>query len=283
MKKNKFLGGWLTPIIVSLIAFILFSVSPLQAALYTNPTIQLTDTLVTGASYSALGRDTKIKFTGTGAARTLNLFAVNTITTKGQLLYIQAPSDADTYNLTIDASGSELIGTATTLVCSRPNGVTLLENNGTSWDVLNDGSGILPYTGKITGYTQTLIASELYSADNTVDWYIGPFPRAATVTGIKIIPKSSVTQAAGDYWSFSCINTTGSVALLATADSNTTKTSTGAALTLGTARSLTLHGTAANLNVAAGDVAKCTATDAGGSSNATTISLPSFAINYIDR
>jgi hypothetical protein len=96
--------------------------------------------------------------------------------------------------------------------------------------------------------------------------YITRVPKDCTLIGAYITVGTTVAQSGSDYWTINLKNVTNSnTDLLAQADSNTTKTTTGTAITAGTARTLVLHGTVGNLNLTAGDVISFIATDASGS------------------
>ncbi len=82
-------------------------------------------------------------------------------------------------------------------------------------------------------------------------------PVAGTITGIRFTCKDSLAQHASNYLTFAVVDHTNSdAAVLAATDANTTKTSTGTAITGYATRNLALSGTGANLIVAAGDVLK---------------------------
>ena len=86
-----------------------------------------------------------------------------------------------------------------------------------------------------------------------------------------------------NYITFSAMNKgqagSGTTAMLAATDPNTTKATGGAALAAHTPRSLTIHGTTANLNVTEGDRIICTATVTGTLGGTKTISKMSLIIN----
>jgi len=80
---------------------------------------------------------------------------------------------------------------------------------------------------------------------------------AGVLTGARFSGTDALAASDTNYITFSITNLgtsgSGSAAMLAATDANTTKTTGGTALTANAARSLTLNGTAANLVVAAGD------------------------------
>ena len=80
---------------------------------------------------------------------------------------------------------------------------------------------------------------------------------AGVLIGARFSGTDALAASDTNYITFSITNLgtsgSGSAAMLAATDANTTKTTGGTALTANAARSLTLNGTAANLVVAAGD------------------------------
>ncbi len=88
------------------------------------------------------------------------------------------------------------------------------------------------------------------------DWYLlAPF--AGVLSGLDFSGIDALAQHGSNYVTFSATNLgqagAGSAAMLAASDANTTKTTTGSALSANTKRSLTLSATAADLVVAKGD------------------------------
>lgn len=81
-------------------------------------------------------------------------------------------------------------------------------------------------------------------------------------------------------WSITNLGQTGSgsTAMLAATDANTTKATGGSAVSANTKRSLTVHGTAANLVVAAGDRLRIRAAVTGTLAN--TITFPAYIIRF---
>ncbi len=175
MKKKSFRGLFASIFLTSLI--LLGSFTPVLAAnRQQNPTIQYTDTLIT-ASYTQKDTDTVIRKTGTGTAVTITLLPVARTSFKGQLLWIVGPSDAATYNVTIDGNGSETINGATTKTISKAYGSVLLKNNGTTWDILVDNSTLnatdslsvhLAGTETVTG-NKTFSGTNAFTGETTLD------------------------------------------------------------------------------------------------------------------
>lgn len=115
-----------------------------------------------------------------------------------------------------------------------------------------------------------VLSTKITSNVSNAGTAILPGSNTNTAIGYFIIPRDGVlveaqivaedTLAANDtnYQTFALTNTlrsgAGTTAMLAATDANTTKATGGSALTAQVARTLTLHGTAANLRVAKGDV-----------------------------
>ena len=83
-------------------------------------------------------------------------------------------------------------------------------------------------------------------------------PCAGTITGLGFPVNTTVATSDVNYWTLSAVNKgaagTGTTAVLAATDANTTKTTGGSGFTNYVMRYLALHGTGANLVVAKGDV-----------------------------
>lgn len=94
---------------------------------------------------------------------------------------------------------------------------------------------------------------------------------ASKLTRASVIVDTTLAANDTDYWTFTLVNKTssgaGSTAMLAASDANTTKATGGAGFTNYVERQLTLHGTAANLDVAANDGLLFTATKSGSAAN----------------
>jgi hypothetical protein len=99
-------------------------------------------------------------------------------------------------------------------------------------------------------------------------------PAAGTLAGIYYVSKDALVQHATNIVTYSAITKgqagAGTTALLAATDANTTKTTTGTAIAAYTRRAMTLHGTAANLVIAAFDVVEFIVTGGGTLANTLT-------------
>jgi hypothetical protein len=91
-------------------------------------------------------------------------------------------------------------------------------------------------------------------------------PRTGYLVAANFVGEDTLTAHDTNYVTFAVTNRilgSGSTAMLAATDANTTKATGGSTWTAKTARSATVHGTAANLRVNAGDVIEVTITVAG--------------------
>lgn len=114
---------------------------------------------------------------------------------------------------------------------------------------------------------------------STTDTYF-QVPKSGRVVSIKFSSLAALATSDTNYITWSVTNLgqagAGSTALLATSDLNTTKATGGAAITASSSKSLTLHGTTANLNVTEGDVIRIRATATGTLAGAVTV--PSYSV-----
>lgn len=92
-------------------------------------------------------------------------------------------------------------------------------------------------------------------------------PRAGVLLSAQLSAEDALAAHDTNYVTFAVTNKLGSgsgtTAMLAASDANTTKATGGVAISAVIGRPLTIHGTAANLRVAAGDVVEVRATSAG--------------------
>jgi hypothetical protein len=99
-----------------------------------------------------------------------------------------------------------------------------------------------------------------------------PVPRGGVLVSAAFVSKDALASDDTNYLTFTVNNKlgsgSGSTAMLAATAANTTKTTGGTGLTAVVGRSLTVHGTAANLRVAEGDVIQVTAAATGTLANA---------------
>jgi hypothetical protein len=107
-------------------------------------------------------------------------------------------------------------------------------------------------------------------------------PETGTLDSADFSGIDALAQHASNIITFSITNLgqagAGSTAMLAATDANTTKTTTGTAISANTKRSLTLNGTAANLVVTAGDRLLIRA--AAGGTLANTVTGPVYLLRF---
>lgn len=107
--------------------------------------------------------------------------------------------------------------------------------------------------------------------------------KSGTLVGAKFSCVEALAVDDTNYITFSALNKlqtgAGTTALLAATDPNTTKATGGAALAAHVPRTLTIHGTAANLAVTEGDRIICTATVSGTLAGTKTLSRMTLIIN----
>jgi hypothetical protein len=107
-------------------------------------------------------------------------------------------------------------------------------------------------------------------------------PAAGTLTSAVFSAVDALAASDTNYITFTITNLgtsgSGTAAMLAATDANTTKTTGGTALTANAARTLTLNGTAANLVVAAGDRLRIRAAATGTLAN--TVTFPVYRVNF---
>lgn len=103
-----------------------------------------------------------------------------------------------------------------------------------------------------------------------------------TITSVDFSGVDALAAHDTNYVTFSITNLGqaggGSTAILAATDANTTKATGGTALSANTKRSLTLHGTATNLDVTAGDRLRIRIAASGTLAN--TITFPTFCVRF---
>jgi hypothetical protein len=114
---------------------------------------------------------------------------------------------------------------------------------------------------------------------STTDTYF-QVPKSGRVASIKFSSLAALATSDTNYITWTVVNLgqagAGSTALLSTSDLNTTKATGGLAIVASSSKSLTLHGTATNLDVVEGDVIRIRATATGTLAGAVTV--PSYSI-----
>lgn len=114
---------------------------------------------------------------------------------------------------------------------------------------------------------------------STTDTYF-QVPKSGRVASVKFSSLAALATSDTNYITWSITNLgqagSGSTAILATDDLNTTKATGGAAIVASSSKSLVLHGTVTNLDVVEGDVIRIRATATGTLAGAVTV--PSYNV-----
>lgn len=139
---------------------------------------------------------------------------------------------------------------------------------------------VLPYESE--GRSEGIQGGTIAATGNTDEYII--VPKSGKLTGIDFSGIEALAANDTNYITFSVTNLgqagAGSTALLAATDPNTTKATGGSALVANGKRSLTLHGTEANLDVVAGDRLKIRAAATG--TLASTITKPVYMLQFAE-
>lgn len=189
-------------------------------------------------------------------------------TSHGGRLDVSGISMVAAANHSVMSDGSNLVEATVKTVFSTS---AITANSTTT----TEAAGTIGYTSNATGIghrfvsdgskwqLDTLYAEQVLQTDektiattgNTDAYVIAP--EAGILASVDFSAIDALAQHASNYLTFSITNLgqsgAGSTVMLAATDANTTKTSTGAAISAHTKRSLTLTGTAADLVVAKGD------------------------------
>ena len=172
---------------------------------------------------------------------------------------------------------------------TKPVGVAFSDPELTSGTTMSgaaiSGSTTIDSTSKIasnihSGFNEMQQGATIATTGNSDVYVI--CDAAGTLTAARFSGASNLAANNTDYITFSITNlgTTGSgtAAMLAATDANTTKATGGTALTANAARSLALNGTAANLVVAAGDRLLIRAAATGTLAN--TVTFPVYNLTF---
>ena len=131
-----------------------------------------------------------------------------------------------------------------------------------------------------SGFSATQQGATITTTGNSDVFVIAPVSgvlSAAWFSGVDALAASDT-----NYITFTITNLgtsgSGTAAMLAATDANTTKTTGGTALTANAQRVLSLNGTAANLVVAAGDRLRIRAAATGTLAN--TVTFPAYMLNF---
>ncbi len=137
---------------------------------------------------------------------------------------------------------------------------------------------VIPYVAE--GRSENVQGGTIAVTGNTDEYLIAPV--SGKLTGIDFSGIDALAANDTNYITFSVINMgqagSGSTAMLAATDINTTKATGGSALAANTKRSLTLHGTPANLDVVVGDRLRIRAAATG--TLASTVTKPVYLLQF---
>lgn len=133
---------------------------------------------------------------------------------------------------------------------------------------------------------QSTAGTTSIATTSTTDEYM-IVPKTGTVTSINFNQLSGLAAHDTNYATFSVTNlgaaASGTTALLAATDANTTKATGGTALTANIVRALTLTSTSADLAVTAGDVLRLRATASGTLAGAVTRPMWEVTFKTVQR
>lgn len=129
--------------------------------------------------------------------------------------------------------------------------------------------------------TSRQITGGTIATTSTTDEYC-VVQEAGTLASVEVTPLVALTAHDTNYIAWTIVNLgqagAGSTDMLAATDPNTTKLTGGVALAINTKRTLTVHGTAANLAVASGDLLRIRATANGTLAN--TVTRPIYQLRF---
>ena len=172
------------------------------------------------------------------------------------------------YTIVTGASSITTITNKKTLLSSIPNG-------GITADMI--ANGVITGTQLSTVAATVRAQAQLATVSATTDVWRLIAPCSGTLSRLSANVGTTVTTSDVDYWTFSAqykgAAGTGTTAMLAATDANTTKTTGGSGLTSNVTRDLTLHGTGANLVVVKGELIIVTATKTASAANLVTPAL----------
>lgn len=180
----------------------------------------------------------------------------------------------------LDENGDGILCKGTTVPAATTagyaKGCIFIKTNGTAGTIyyINEGSNTSCAFRTVDLSTATAQIGTIATTSATSAFAI--CPKAGTVVGIDFTGKDALAANDTNYITFTAVNRgqagAGTTDLLAATDPNTTKATGGTALAAKGKRSLTLHGTAGNLAVVAGDVIEIIATATGTLANTVTLS-----------
>jgi hypothetical protein len=166
---------------------------------------------------------------------------------------------------------------------TKPVGVAFSDPELTSGTTISGAS--IDSTSKVlsniaSGLTASQQGATIATTGNSDVFIIAP--AAGVLTSAVFSGVDALAASDTNFITFSVTNLgttgSGSAAMLAATDANTTKTTGGTALTANAARTLSLSGTAANLVVVAGDRLRIRAAATGTLAN--TVTFPVYRLNF---
>lgn len=144
----------------------------------------------------------------------------------------------------------------------------------------NERIEVLPYESE--GRSENVQGGTIATTGDTDEYLI--VPKTGKITGMDFSGIDALAANDTNYLTWSVTNLgqdgAGSTAILAATDPNTTKATGGTALAANTKRSLTLHGTAANLDVTVGDRLRIRAAATGTLAN--TVTVPIYLLQFAE-
>lgn len=197
---------------------------------------------------------------------------------------------ANDITITMADALATINGAATFVLSAGNSGVMLLSDNLTQWFALTPTWGDI--AGTITDQADLALALAVAKAQqviggtiattSTSDAYLVA-PYAGSLASAEIDPLVALATSDTNFITWTITNLgqagAGSTAMLAATDPNTTKATGGVALAINTRRTFTVHGTAANLIVAAGDLLLIRATATGTLAN--TVTRPIYTLRFV--
>ena len=146
---------------------------------------------------------------------------------------------------------------------------------------LNVGTVAAPVWRNVEGSVNVVVKGTTIATTSTTDEYI-ICPETGVLSSVDFSSLAALTQDGTNFITWTVTNLgqagSGSTAMLAAVDANTTKTTTGKAIAANTKLSLTLSATAANLVVAAGD--RLLVRASAGGTLANTVTAPVYCFRF---
>lgn len=200
----------------------------------------------------------------------------------GALVTVKPRNVVGTHEMVADgaiSAGASIYGAAAGKISATANGAPVgqaIEAATADGDIIE----VLPYESE--GRSENVQGGTIATTGNTDEYVI--VPKSGKITEINFSGIDALAAHDTNYITFSVTNLgqdgLGTTAVLAATDANTTKATGGAALAANTKRTLTLHGTAANLNVTVGDRLRIRAAASGTLAN--TVTKPVYLAQFAE-